>query len=35
MDNAPTKPNDRAKENLITVITKQVTIAKGINSSEK
>ena len=34
IDNAPTKPNDSAKENLITVITKQVITANGINNSE-
>ena len=35
IDKAPTKPNDNAKENFITVITKHVIIDKGINKSEK
>lgn len=35
IDNAPTSPSDKANENLITVITKQVIVAKGINWSEK
>ena len=35
IDRAPTNPNDKARENFITVITKQVTIDKGINNSEK
>ena len=35
MDNAPTKPNESANENFITVMTKVVTTASGINVSEK
>ena len=35
IDRAPTNPNDKASENFITVITKQVTIDNGINNSEK
>ena len=35
IDKAPTNPNDNANENLITVITKQVIIERGINKSEK
>ena len=35
MDRAPTNPSDKAKENLITVITRHVIIESGINKSEK
>ena len=35
IDNAPTKPSDKAKENFITVITRVVMIASGTNVSEK
>ena len=35
IDNAPTSPKERARENFITVITKVVIIAKGIKVSEK
>ena len=35
IERAPTNPRDKAKENFITVITKQVIIPKGINKSEK
>ena len=35
IDNAPTRPNESAKENFITVITKVVIIARGIKVSEK
>ena len=35
MDKAPTNPRDKAKENLITVITNVVIIANGIKISEK
>ena len=35
IDKAPTRPNDNASENLITVITKVVIRASGIKVSEK
>ena len=35
IDNAPTRPSDKAKENLITVIIKVVIKASGIKTSEK
>ena len=35
IESAPTKPKERARENLMTVITRVVIIANGINVSEK
>ena len=35
IESAPTRPKDNAKENLITVITKVVIMASGMNTSEK
>ena len=35
IDNAPTRPNDNAKENFTTVITRVIIIANGTKVSEK